>query len=452
MTTISDRILDSFPSGSYALGALLRLMDIAESDEVPTAAVECQLQPRLLINPEFVEEHAETPEKLLMLVMHELHHVLLGHTTLFPAVTMVHNFVFDCVINGLISRMFPGDEFTSFLTNYYSGKRFPECLLRPPAQWDGSYVSRMPGGILSLTGAARRAAAEVYRGLYSDSGATYSEVYEILPGLVDEGAAGAIPLLGGHREGGAAEGGLEGRSPVLFDVVRSIVEQWPQPPDPIRGRSLSDILNEETVKARRIPSNRAILRGLFSKIADRSRGGSIRRNTVDPVQVPSPIPAFDRKSTVLRAIGIQPLFYSGTVPLRRRVPSGKKVHVYADVSGSMNGIKDALYGAILDSQEFVHPALHLFSTKVVDISLKEMRQGLVRSTGGTDIACVAEHMAKNGVRRACILTDGWVGKPQGRHRKTLLGSRLAVAYAGESINSTDLGEVVNHVANLKGRG
>ncbi|MFP6867825.1 MAG: hypothetical protein VCE91_00495, partial [Nitrospinota bacterium] len=86
---------------------------------------------------------------------------------------------------------------------------------------------------------------------------------------------------------------------------------------------------------------------------------------------------------------------------------------------------------------------------VVDISLKEMRQGLVRSTGGTDIACVAEHMAKNGVKRACILTDGWVGKPQGRHRKTLLGSRLAVAYAGESINSTDLGEVVNHVANLK---
>jgi hypothetical protein len=64
-------------------------MDIVESDEVPTAAVECQLQPRLLINPGFVEKHAETPEKLLVLVMHELHHVLLGHTTLFPAVTKI---------------------------------------------------------------------------------------------------------------------------------------------------------------------------------------------------------------------------------------------------------------------------------------------------------------------------------------------------------------------------
>ena len=208
MISLSDRILDSFPSGSYALGALLRLMDIAESDEVPTAAVECQLQPRLLINPGFVEKHAETPEKLLMLVMHELHHVLLGHTTLFPAVTSIQNFVFDCVINGLISRMFPEAEYTSFLTNYYSGKKFPECLLRPPARWDGHCVSRMPSGILSLPRAARRAATEVYRGLYSDSGATYQEVYEILPKLLDEEAAGAIPLLGGHRDAGAAEGGL----------------------------------------------------------------------------------------------------------------------------------------------------------------------------------------------------------------------------------------------------
>jgi hypothetical protein len=445
-------MLDSFPSGSYALSALLRLMDIAESDEVPTAAVECKLQPRLLINPGFVEKHAETPEKLLMLVMHELHHVLLGHTTLFPAVTKIQNFVFDCVINGLISRIFPDAEFTSFLTNYYSGKCFPECLLSPPPRWNGRYVGRLPGGILSLPRSARKAAAEVYRGLYSQGGATYQEVYEILPDLIGEEAAGAIPLLGGHRDGGAAKGGLEERSPVLFDVVRGIVEQWPQPPDPIRGRSLSDILREESVQLRRVPNNRAILRSLFRKIAGRSRGGAIHRKVLDPLLVPSPIPSFDRKSTVLRAIGIQPLFYSGSVPLRRRVPSGKKVHVYADVSGSMNGIKDALYGAILDSQEFVHPVLHLFSTRVSDISLSEMRKGRVRSTGGTDIACVARHMAKHGIRRACILTDGWVGKPRGRNRKTLLESRLAVAYAGDETNTADLEEVANHVANLRVEG
>jgi hypothetical protein len=45
-----------------------------------SADVACTALPRLRINPEFVERHAETPEHLLMPVMYELHQVLLGHT------------------------------------------------------------------------------------------------------------------------------------------------------------------------------------------------------------------------------------------------------------------------------------------------------------------------------------------------------------------------------------
>ena len=82
---LSDRILDCFPSGSYAMSGLLRLLDIEETTSIPTAAVECKLQPKLLMNPEFVATHAQTPEKLLMLVMHELHHVLLGHCLLYTS-------------------------------------------------------------------------------------------------------------------------------------------------------------------------------------------------------------------------------------------------------------------------------------------------------------------------------------------------------------------------------
>ena len=35
MNDIEEQILECFPSGSYALSALLRLLDIVESDEVP---------------------------------------------------------------------------------------------------------------------------------------------------------------------------------------------------------------------------------------------------------------------------------------------------------------------------------------------------------------------------------------------------------------------------------
>jgi hypothetical protein len=93
--------------------------------------------------------------------------------------------------------------------------------------------------------------------------------------------------------------------------------------------------------------------------------------------------------------------------------------------------------------------VHLFSTKIADVSLDEVRKGIVKSTGGTDIGCVANHMAANGVMRACLATDGWVGRPGGRHLGTLAKAKLAVAYAGDTVNTSDLAGVANHVANLR---
>lgn len=442
---LGERILDAFPSGSYALSGLLRLLDIVETTSVTTAAVECRAQPRLLVNPEFVAAHANTPEKLLMLVMHELHHVLLGHTTLFPRSTPVLNFVFDAVINGLVCRMFPRADFTSFFTDYYS-EDFPQCLLRPAPGWPDKPV--MPEGVRALPAALRAQVRDVHVALYSSAGATYQEVFDALPRLLVAGVIAGIPLLGGHEGDGASAGQLEHRSPVLFDAVRGIVEQWPQPPDPIRGRSLADVLKDADVRARRVPSNRAILRRLIRKIAGVNDAGAIRRARVDVMEAPTPIPGLGRRSMVLRALGHEPLLHAGLTSWRRPVPSGERVHVYIDVSGSMDSVKGALYGAVLDCEAFVHRRVHLFSTKVVDIGLAELRRGVCKSTGGTDIACVAEHMAENRIRRALLVTDGWVGTPRGGHHVTLAEAKLAVAFLGGNLNRTDLKSVADHTATL----
>ena len=423
-------------------------MDIVESEEVPTAAVECRIQPRLRINPRFVSRHANTPERLLMLVMHELHHVLLGHTTLFKTVTKTDNFVFDCVINSLISRMFPHADHLAFLTDYYSDKKFPECLLRPPSRWNGKTVRRLPAAIRDLPENHRAEVEEVYRSLYSETGITYQEIHDILPRLLDGEGIAVVPLLGGHEKNGATKGGLDQRSPVLFDIVRSIVEEWPQPPDPICGRSLADIINHDTIFPRSVPNNRSILRKLLRKIGDRMANGRVRRPGDDRMVTPTPVPLLDRRSIVLRALGSEPLFYSGSIVLRRRIPSGDRVHVYVDVSGSMGGIKDAIYGALIDCREWVHPSVHLFSNSVSDVSHEDIRKGIVKTTGGTDSACIARHMKVHNVRRACIITDGWVGEPRGGHRATMSKARLGVAYAGQPFNTEDLSAVANHVVTL----
>ena len=443
---IAERVLDCFPSGAYALSALLRLLDIVESREVPTAAVECRAQPRLLVNPDFVDRHAETPEKLLMLVMHELHHVLLGHTKLFEAITPVQNFVFDAVINGLICRMFPATAHTAFFSDFYDAASFPHCLLRPPPGWPARFTTVR--GITALRPKLAGEAATLHRALYSAGGATYLEVYDVLPKLLGDTGTGDVPLLGGHGAGGAMAGDLESKSPLLFDIVRGIVEQWPQPPDPICGRSLASMLQDETVLPRRTRSSRQVLRALIRRVANLGTGGSRRLRSEAPCMALVPFPTMSRRSAVLRQFGHAPLLHEGSVPFHRRQPAGERVHVYLDVSGSMNTIKDALYGAVLDCRGDVHPAVHLFSTKVAEVSLAERARGVCRSTGGTDIVCVAKHIAANHIRRALIVTDGYVGKPRGHHHDILSGAHIAVAYLGSNVNTSDLAGIANATDSL----
>ena len=313
-------------------------------------------------------------------------------------------------------------------------------------------VTRLPQAIRGPPTKIGLRAAEVYLGLYSETGVSYEEIYEVLPALLPEDGLAGVPLLGGHAEDGSKDGNIENRSPVLFDVVRSIVEEWPQPPDPIKGRSIGDVLRVSDVRLRSVPSNRTVLRGLLRKIGEKRSGGRIREIRDDAVLLPTPIPSLDRRSIVMRSLGTQSLLYSGDSTMRRGTNVGNRVHVYVDVSGSMGGVINAVYSAVHDCREWVHPVIHLFSNYVSDANPQEIRKGIVRSTGGTNIACVAEHMATNSVRRACIITDGWVGKPGGHHFKTLARAKLGVAMVGERVNLNDLSEVTNQTVTLTASG
>lgn len=443
---LTESILDAFPSGSYAMTGLLRLLDIVATTSVSTAAVECRVQPRMLINPAFVSAHADTSEKLLMLVMHELHHVLLGHTTLFPRVTPEQNFVFDAVINGLVCRMFPDAAFTRFFTDYYQDDRFPDCLLRPPKGWPATGFQVSPG-LSELEPTLRQRAQEIHAALYSDGGASYHEVHELLPRILsksDLDGLSEFPLLGDHEADDHQRPDLSQGSPVLFDLVRDLVEQWPQPPDPIRGRSLADVLKDVSGAPPMIPSRRSILRNLIQKVAGAAGKSPILQAHVAATRIQSPLPTLSRRSCVLQALGVPSLLHPAEIQWKRRRHSGALVHIYLDVSGSMNDVFGPLYGATLDCEDLLHPMIHLFSTKVVDITKAELRAGRCISTGGTSIDTVAEHMSAHNIRRALIVTDGWVGRPCGQHQKTLRSAKLAVAYLGNAINRDDLADVADY--------
>ncbi|MBM3756544.1 MAG: hypothetical protein FJW38_21460 [Acidobacteria bacterium] len=435
--TLANQILDAFPSGNYGILGLLRLMDIVESTEIETASIECRELPVLRINPNFVATFASTPGRLLMLVLHEIHHVLLGHTRLFKRITPLDNLVFDAVINALLCRMFPTREYTSLFTGFYSARRFPECFLRPPDRWRPAAPAAIPP---ALNGKELARFQPLYRTLYSDQGADYHQLYRALKkALPPQG----VPhrLLGSH---GDEIGELDG---ALLEAVRAIVEHWPQPPDPIAGRSWASILRDEVITPTRIPSNRERLSALLRRVAHPGPGAGARRKPA-PAPFVSPLPTHDRRAIVLRALGVTPFLYAQEIvwPGRQAI---QPVHVYLDVSGSISDLKDALYGAVLECRHLVHSRVHLFSTEVHDISLEELRRGVCRSTGGTSIECVVAHMHAHAVRRAVIITDGFVGVPGETARRALDAVHLGVALTPDGNHRHDLEPFVDLWTELK---
>jgi len=430
MSDLVTRILDCVPPGTYALHGLLRLVDIVESDAVPTAAITGRNAPRMLVNPAFADRYAATPERLLMLVMHELHHVILGHTRLLPVSTALDNLVFDAVINALLCRAFPDPRGIELFTDFYAPDQVPAALLRPAEGWD---PDRPTTRSEALVRAGHERLADVHRALYSPGGASYEELRAALEEACPEAAAAGTTLLGGHEPGGLHEGGLEERAPVLLDVVRSIVEEWPQPPEPIQGRSLASEVRNAFAPPRRVSGNRARLRALLRWAGGLSDRGDVR--AIGPVErtIATPLRSRARRDVVLDLLGSPVLLHDGTVTSRGRTRAGERVHVYLDVSGSVSGFVGVLAAAVRDCAQIVHPAIHAFSTVVADATLADLAAGRFRTTGGTDVRCIAEHARTNDVRRAVLLTDGYVGRATGIDAETLSGMRIAAAYTSTEI-------------------
>ena len=480
---LKEQIFDCLPAGRYALSGLLRLLDVVETEGVPSAAVECVKTPRLLVNPKFVAEHANTPEKLMMLVLHEVHHVLLGHTKRIPCESRADNFVFDCVINAMICRMFPSPEYTALFRDYYREDLFPVCLLRPPEKWNPAFpIVDLPKGLLDEKYAAARS---VYLSLYSSEGVSYNEIRNILTKVLEqtlicpsknrgskfsgqatgngnhdhpdntggeedaqqdqakEAAAIAaiaaitesagpvdlkdIPLMGDHEQ--ASQGQASASETAFAQAVGSSVYEWPCPPDPIKGQSLSGMLQASQLIVHKTKSSRKVLRNLIHRIADaKAHGRSSFKHDIHHTFTESPIPVLNRRSIVSGALGLKPLLFQQSLEEHKRVPVGERVHIYVDVSGSMDSIKGAIYGAVLDCEPWVFPEIHLFSTQVHDVTPHQLRLGMCKSTGGTDIDCVIKHMRDKEVKRALFLTDGYVGEPKGALKTYLKKVQLGVAY------------------------
>ncbi len=413
---LSDRIFESFPVTQPAFAKLLGLMDIVASREVATACVSLGGRSRITINPDFVARTCHTAFDLSMLVMHELYHVVLGHTRLFSQITPAQNWACDAVINAQLSQLFPSPSETALFRRCYRADAFPECLLRPPEGW------RMPEETWHLTGTA----GDVHRAIYTDNSVSYEDLFRLLEvALAGPGESGQgldqSRLLGNHA------GNDEASDPELLKEIRNIIAQWPMLHER-SGRDLGTGLERRQMTLqRRHNAAVSMLRRALTRLA-----GTGTQGTLSPIWTATPTESvlpyrsmLDRRAEVLACTGNAPVFFRAESSVSGLARS-ERVHVYLDVSGSMGGVVKALYEALATLLDHVAPAIHLFSTAVSDISHDQLKKGVLDTTGGTSIGVVTAHILKTKVKKALIVTDGWVGSIPSSDSEKLNKARVKV--------------------------
>ena len=224
--------------------------------------------------------------------------------------------------------------------------------------------------------------------LYEDEKTTSEEVlYAIIDALErarKKPWGSTTVLLGSHAadEGGGwgTEGSVDGS---FIRAIRDIVERWPPPESPIRGRSLGAVLSRADVTPDRPGVVLATLRrALLGAATNRTPGASV---ACQDVSVQDVVPsASDRRAAIVRHMGSQPLLYWR--PAQVRGGRMARARVYIDVSGSMAPFVPFLYGALVALRRHVEGEVLLFSTTVTSIALKDLQRGRVDTTGGTESA------------------------------------------------------------------
>jgi hypothetical protein len=423
--TLCKRIWLIIPNSQHAFLKLLGLLEVELTSEVETAAVTLGVKSRLRLNPDFLERHCQTDAKLRALVMHELFHIMLGHTRLFERITTKQNIAFDAVINAYLSRLFPDAPSTALFRELYHETRMPEALLRPPENWGHNHPSwKLTGSDLQL-----------HKALYSDVSTTYEELFKMLNTHMSEDAT--VPpreseqvdpskkvapdgsylkrLLGDHGE--------KKETPTQSEAertLREIIAKWPAQ-KVLSGRDLGSELNDATLQIGDADQStvNTIRCAAWPLLDLGTRGQGVRRARLIPGESQLPFQTTsDRRAAANQACGLPTLFYRSR-PLRRMQEQMEKVHIYLDVSGSMMGSLHLMYAALVPLQKWLHHEVHGFSTEVHAHSFADLKAGKVQTHYGTCIACVTEHMIEHRVRRALILTDGWVGEIPQDHLQSI---------------------------------
>lgn len=421
---IKTRIYNVIPAATWQMERILNLLEIIADDSIPTACVDCSVRPSLRINPKFIAEYCKTDEHLMMLILHEIFHIVLGHTRLFDRLTPIHNIAFDAIINSQLCHQFKSKNYVSFFENINGLDSLESRLLRPPNGWPDKIIQHP-----SATYKERKVISLLYG--KDKNQVTYQEIFELLLQSLSGKLSNTYVLLGNHDNQSQSE-----IDKAIGTAVREITSRWPRPDKNLGGRDEGQngtwILKEDKVS----DSLRSAIKSMIKKsgIIEKNKNVNFKyKNKNITLTIETVIPqAKDRRLAAWKKIhGAYPIIYRGTLEhIKKKRTPVPIAHVYMDVSGSMNDVIGPLGSVLRESHKDGDVKLYAFSTVIDEITPAKIKKG-IKNTFGTDINCILSHIyamdKKKRPKKILVVSDGFIGKANGSLLSSLTGIKL---YAG----------------------
>lgn len=388
----------------FAVRAVLKILQVEFSDEVPTLAVTCEQRPRLLVNLEFLEKHCEQDSHVKAVICHEFLHVLLRHTERFRINDPARHLALDAVINAIIHREL-GTEYSGMMSAYYENAKGLACLLRPYTEKEFEHYFRW---FQERSRSGRQHPHfPAWHGLY-DGLLNADDIAEIASDFRRKHPEVKLRLIGGH---GTGQSFPDGDHETLPEALREAL-----------GRSLSNMNGSGIWRS---PKSRGIGAHAYQHVmpaADTAveRWKSETRAVLERHLQPDPQGALtdavpqefnlpvlspgDRRAA-LRCLW-SPFLPEARWHTEKRKRSGS-AQVYLDVSGSMCAEMSLLIALLHRLQRHIRKPLWAFSTEVAQARI-EKGQLIADTTGGTSMSCVLEHVALTRPPSAVLITDGYI--------------------------------------------
>lgn len=379
-------VTDMTAEDPLACQALLGIAEIEFTWQVPTMAITLSSHPILKINLDFCCKHLQSENDVKCVLLHEFLHVLLDHNLQYQRMTPLLNIALDAIINAVIHRL-KGRAYSDFFLRFYEWKSVT-MLLRPMLDVSREKHSSVPAEQMNLH-------KRIYRG---ELGA--EDLLEILENTREIcsqiGNIKVIPVLGNH-----SSRKVSAKGKAIMDAIAKRTEGMPVWSKGFLKSDHRDPAERKDIKKFQLDRWRKITMELIRKciIPDRyARPEKIESEFMLPV-----LSQTDRRASLRYLSG-------GIIPFSRHSallpePTARCV-VYLDVSGSMNKEIQQLISLLHQLRDHLQQPFYSFAD-VVGPARFSGGKVIIRSSGGTRIDIVFEHMRKNQFKKALIVTDGY---------------------------------------------